>query len=219
MNEVATLEAAMTSATTSPQTTLVHSYLFLRRAIGLIGLALPFVLILGKQLVQGGDLIGSLSGYYYTDLRDVLVGAMCAAGVFLLAYYGHDWVDNVASSVAGLGAIGLALFPTTPDHDVSAWDRTAGVLHLVFAAVFFLMLAYFCLRLFPHDGEQPEKYGTFYRVCGGVILACLVLIALAKYFALAASLHPALWLEALAVCAFGVAWLVKGRTLTPKSVL
>ncbi|MEV7095558.1 DUF998 domain-containing protein [Amycolatopsis sp. NPDC051045] len=206
----------MTTATTSPQNTLVHSYLFLRRAIGLIGLALPVVLILGKQLVQGGALIGSLSGYYYTDLRDVLVGAMCAVGVFLLAYYGHDYVDNVASTVAGLGAIGLALFPTTPARDVTAWDRTSGVLHLVFAAVFFLALAYFCLRLFPHDGEQ--RFGTLYRACGIVILACLVLIALAKYLAIAPSLRPALWLEAIAVEAFGIAWLVKGRTQEPKSV-
>ncbi|MEU4524097.1 DUF998 domain-containing protein [Amycolatopsis sp. NPDC024027] len=208
----------MTTATTSPQNTLVHSYLFLRRAIGLIGLALPFVLILGKQLVQGGDLIGSLSGYYYTDLRDVLVGAMCAVGVFLLAYYGHDFVDNVASTVAGLGAIGLALFPTTPDHDVTAWDRTSGVLHWVFAAVFFLALAYFCLRLFPHDGEQPPGTGVVYRVCGAVILACLVLIAVTKALGLLPALLPALWLEAVAVEAFGVAWLVKGQTLEPKSV-
>ncbi|MDS0138459.1 MULTISPECIES: DUF998 domain-containing protein [unclassified Amycolatopsis] len=208
----------MTTATRSPQTTLVHSYLFLRRAIGLIGLALPFVLILGKQLVQGGDLLGSLSSYYYTDLRDVLVGAMCAVGVFLLAYYGHDYVDNIASTVAGLGAIGLALFPTTPDHDVTGWDRTVGVLHLAFAAVFFLSLAYFCLRLFPHDGEQPEKFGALYRVCGGVILVCLVLIALAKYLGLTPDLHPALWLEAVAVEAFGVAWAVKGGTLKPRSV-
>ena len=208
----------MTTATTSPQNTLVHSYLFLRRAIGLIGLALPFVLVLGKQLVQGGDLIGSLSGYYYTDLRDVLVGAMCAVGVFLLAYYGHDQVDNIASTVAGLGAIGLALFPTTPDHDVTAWDRTSGVLHLAFAAVFFLSLAYFCLRLFPHDGEQPPGTGIVYRVCGVVILACLVLIALVKYLGLVPGLHPALWLEAVAVEAFGVAWGVKGGTLKPKSV-
>jgi hypothetical protein len=208
----------MTTATTSPQNTLVHSYLFLRRAIGLIGLALPFVLILGKQLVQGGDLIGSLSGYYYTDLRDVLVGAMCAVGVFLLAYYGHDFVDNVASTVAGLGAIGLALFPTTPDHDVTAWDRTSGVLHWVFAAVFFLALAYFCLRLFPHDGEQPPGTGVVYRVCGVAILACLVLIAVTKALGLLPALLPALWLEAVAVEAFGVAWLVKGQTLEPKSV-
>ncbi|OXM62304.1 DUF998 domain-containing protein [Amycolatopsis vastitatis] len=208
----------MTTATTSPQTTLVHSYLFLRRAIGLIGLALPFVLILGKQLAQGGDLAGSLSDYYYTGLRDVLVGAMCAVGVFLLAYYGHDRVDNLASSVAGLGAIGLALLPTTPDHDVTAWDRTSGVLHWVFAAVFFLSLAYFCLRLFPHDGEQPPGTGVVYRVCGVVILACLVLIAVTKAFGLLPALLPALWLESVAVWAFGVAWLVKGQTLEPKSV-
>jgi hypothetical protein len=208
----------MTTATTSPQTTLVHSYLFLRRAIGLIGLALPFVLILGKQLVQGGDLVGSLSGYYYTDLRDVLVGAMCAAGVFLLAYYGHDRVDNLVSTVAGVGAIGLALFPTTPDHDVTPWDRTSGVLHLVFAAVFFVSLAYFCLRLFPHDGEQPPGTGVVYRVCGVVILVCLVLIAVTKALGLLPALLPALWLESVAVWAFGVAWLVKGTTLEPRSV-
>jgi hypothetical protein len=208
----------MTTATTSPQRTLVHSYLYLRRAIGLIGLALPPVLILGKQLVQGGDLIGSLSGYYYTDLRNVFVGAMCAVGVFLLAYYGHDFVDNVASTVAGLGAIGLALFPTTPGTAPTTWDRSSGVLHLVFAAVFFLSLAYFCLRLFPRDGEHSARFGSLYRTCGVVILACLVLITLTSSLGLVPSLHPALWLEAVAVEAFGVAWLAKGQTLTPKSV-
>jgi hypothetical protein len=199
-------EAAMTTATRTP---LVHSYLYLRRAIGLIGLALPFVLILGKRIVQGGDLIGSLSGF---------VGAMCAVGVFLLAYYGHDYVDNIASTVAGLGAIGLALFPTTPGGDVSGWDRTAGVLHLTFATMFFLSLAYFCLRLFPHDGEQTPVTSVVYRTCGAVILACLVLIALTSSLRLVPALHPALWLEAVAVEAFGVAWLTKGQTLTPKSV-
>lgn len=205
----------MTTATRAP---LVHSYLYLRRAIGLIALALPFVLILGKRIVQGGDLIGSLSGYYYTDLRNVFVGAMCAVEVFLLAYYGHDYVDNIASTVAGLGAIGLALFPTTPGGDVSGWDRTAGVLHLTFATVFFLSLAYFCLRLFPHDGEQTLVTSVVYRTCGAVILACLVLIALTTSLRLVPALHPALWLEAVAVEAFGVAWLTKGQTLTPKSV-
>jgi len=86
------------------------------------------------------------------------------------------------------------------------------------AAVFFLSLAYFCLRLFPHDGEQPPGTGIVYRVCGVVILACLVLIALVKYLGLIPGLHPALWLEAVAVEAFGVAWGVKGGTLKPKSV-
>lgn len=208
----------MTTATTSPQNTLVHSYLFLRRAIGFIGVALPFVLVLGKQLVQGGDVGGSLSGYYYTDLRDVLVGTMCAVGVFLIAYYGHSVVDNMATTIAGFGAIGLALFPTTPDRDVSGWDRTAGTLHLVFAALFFLMLAYICLRLFTrHDDEQPEgrkdQRNVVYRVCGVLIIVSLVLIALSKWLGLKPELHPALWLECVAVWSFGVAWLVKGQTL------
>lgn len=207
----------MTTATTAPQTTLVHSYLFLRRAIGLIGIALPIVLIVGNLLIDGGDLGGSLSGYYYTGMRDVLVGSMCAAGVFLIAYYGHNVVDNIASSLAGIGAIGLALFPTTPENPTS-WDKTSGVLHLVFAGVFFLMLAYICLQLFTrNDGEQPtgNKYqrNAVYRVCGILIIACLALIALSKSLGLAASLHPALWLECVAVWAFGVAWLVKGQTL------
>ena len=208
----------MTTATTSPQTTLVHSYLFLRRAVGLIGIALPFVLILGKRAVQGGDMGGSLSGYYYTDMRDVLVGAMCAAGVFLIAYYGHNVLDNVATTIAGIGAIGLALFPTTPDQNVTSWDRTSGTLHLVFAGLFFVMLAYICLQLFTrNDGEQgtgrKDQRNAVYRICGVVIIVCLVLIALAKSIGLAGEIHPALWLECVAVWAFGLAWLVKGQTL------
>ena len=208
----------MTTATTSPQTTLVHSYLFLRRAVGIIGIALPFVLIIGKQLLQGGDLAGSMSAYYYTDLRNVLVGTMCATGVFLLAYYGHSRLDNLATSAAGVGAIGLALFPTTPDANATAWDRTSGTLHLVFAGLFFLMLAYICLRLFTRwDGEQAtgrkDQRNVVYRACGWVILGCLVVIALAKWLGIAPTLHPALWLETVAVWAFGVAWLVKGQTL------
>src|SRR6266511_2620927 len=174
----------MTTATTSPQNTLVNSYLFLRRAIGIIGIALPFVLIIGKMVVDGGDLGGSLSGYYYTDMRDVLVDSMCAAGVFLIAYYGHNVIDNLASTIAGAGAIGLALFPTTPDNPTS-WDKTSGILHLVFAGVFFLMLAYICLQLFTrNDGEQQTgrkfQRNAVYRVCGVVIIVCLVLIALSK---------------------------------------
>jgi hypothetical protein len=208
----------MTTATTSPQLTLVHSYLFLRRAIGFIGIALPFVLILGKQATQGGDLGPALSDYYYTGMRDVLVGTMCAVGVFLIAYYGHNMLDNVATTIAGIGAIGLALFPTTPQGDVSAWSRTAGTLHLVFAGLFFVMLAYICLQLFTrHDGEQPadrkDQRNAIYRACGIVIIVCLLLLGLARWLVLAPSLRPALWLESFAVWAFGVAWLVKGQAL------
>lgn len=65
---------------------LVLSYLGLRRAVGYIGIGLPFVLLFGKLLVQGGPLPGSISAYYYSDMRNVLVGALCAVAIFLISY-------------------------------------------------------------------------------------------------------------------------------------
>src|SRR5215471_5273461 len=84
---------------------IVASYLFQRRGIGLIGVTLPFVLVLGYDLSEGHfALRGSISSYYYTDMRNVFVGSMCAIGVFLLCYR-YDLLDDVLSSIAGLLAI------------------------------------------------------------------------------------------------------------------
>jgi len=147
----------MSPVTASAQDTLVHSYLFLRRAIGLIGIALPVVLIVGKLLVDG-DLLDSISGYYYSDLRDVYVGSMCAIGVFLLSYRGYGPTDDIIGNIAAFAAIGVALFPTTPDDHPTRTDQIIGGLHITFAAVFFLMLAFFCLVLFPKtDKAHPTQ--------------------------------------------------------------
>jgi len=129
----------MSPTTRSPEDTLVHSYLFLRRAIGLIGLGLPAVLIIGKLIVQGGGLQDSISSYFYTDMRGVFVGSMCAVGAFLLSYRGYDVIDDVAGNLAGVAAVGVALFPTAP-ADPSGTAALIGVLHLVFAAIFFLTI-------------------------------------------------------------------------------
>ncbi|MEC3979291.1 DUF998 domain-containing protein [Amycolatopsis sp. H20-H5] len=210
----------MSQATAPQQDTLVHSYLFLRRAIGVIGVALPLVLILGKLVVDGGGLLDSLSGYYYTDVRDVFVGAMCATGVFLLSYRGYGRTDAVAGDVAAVAAIGLALCPTKPGGARTPADNVLGTLHLVFAAVFFLTLAYFCLVQFTKsDAANPTPRKTqrniVYRVTGCVILASLVLIVLSNWLLSAetSTLHPALWLETAAILAFGVAWLTKGEAI------
>lgn len=205
--------------TTAPHDGLVHSYLFLRRAIGLVGIALPFALIIGKLVVDGGGLLSSISGYYYSGMRDVYVGGMCAIGVFLLSYRGYDRVDDLAADVAAVAAVGVALFPTTPP-DPSEGQRLVGVLHLVFAAVFFLTLAYFCLVLFrksdkPAPTRRKVQRNRVYLVCGVVMLVSLALIVvIGRFFSEeTAALHPALWLEAVATTAFGVAWLTKGEAI------
>src|SRR5207245_4583836 len=69
--------------------TLVLSYLELRKAVGIIGFALPFALAFGKILLQGRGIQSSISGYYYTDMRNVFVGSLCAIGVFLMSCRGY----------------------------------------------------------------------------------------------------------------------------------
>lgn len=208
----------------SPKTVsdnLVHNYLFLRRAIGFLGIALPFVLVFGKVLVDGGGLLNSISGYYYSGMRDVWVGTMCAIGVFLLSYRGYGRVDDIAGNIAAVAAVGVALFPTTPAGG-SPTDVIIGTLHLGFAAVFFLTLAFFCLVLFTksdkeNPGSRKPARNRLYVASGVVILVCLAFIVLCSWLFddVTKALYPALWLESAAILAFGVAWLTKGGTLLP----
>ena len=111
-----------------PQGFLVLSYLDLRKAVGIIGFALPFVLAFGKILLQGSGIQSSISGYYYTDMRNVFVGSLCAIGVFLMSTRGYDRKDEIAGILACVFAVGVALFPTTPDIGATSRDKLIGTL-------------------------------------------------------------------------------------------
>ena len=204
------------------ESSLVLSYLGLRRAIGILGVALPFVLVVGKLALQGPGLEPSISDYYYTVMRNVFVGMLCAIGVFLMSYRGYARSDALAGNLACVAAVGVALFPTAPASNPTPLQQAIGGVHYGCAAAFFLILAYFCLALFrktdPSKPMTPRKRhrNRVYATCGLVILACLAFLAL---YALAlrgtvfARLDPVFWAEAIAVVAFGVSWLIKGETL------
>ncbi len=205
-----------------PQRSLVLSYLGLRKAVGIIGFALPFVLAFGKLLLQGPGIQSSISGYYYTDMRDVFVGSLCAIGVFLMSSRGYDRKDEIAGILACVFAVGVALFPTTPDIGATSQDKLIGTLHLSFAALLFLTFAYFSLTLFTKTASDKNptdrklQRNTVYRFCGYAILASILLIviaALPPVKSLVERLTPVFWLESVAVVAFGVSWLVKGETI------
>jgi hypothetical protein len=201
---------------------LVISYLVLRRAVGIIGIALPFVLVVGKWLLNGWGIQSSISAYYYTSMRDVFVGSLCAIGVFLLSYRGYERADDVAGNVACVFAVGVALFPTSPPAGATATQTAVGLIHLVFASAFFLTLAYFSLVLFRKTNpakqmsERKKERNVVYTACGYTILACVGLIivdvVLLRDLVLQA-VGPVFWLESAAVIAFGVSWLTKGETI------
>jgi hypothetical protein len=201
-----------------PTAGLVMSYLGLRRAVGVVAVALPFVLLAGKLLIDGPGLPGSISAYYYTSMRNVLVGLLFMQGTFLLSYR-YDRRDTIAAAVAGVAVIGVALFPTQPMHPTPT-DVVIGIVHIVCAAVFFLTTAWISLFLFTLTDGSPTRRklqrNVVYRVAGIVILVCLVLQVAADNLlprAVVDAVHPVFWLEALAVIAFGVSWLVKGETV------
>jgi hypothetical protein len=201
---------------------LVISYLSLRRAVGIIGTALPFVLVAGKWLLDGWGLQSSISAYYYTSMRDVFVGSLCAIGVFLLSYRGPDRVDDVAGNLACVFAVGVALLPTSPAHGASAAQTLVGYVHLTFASAYFLTLAYFSLVLFrkTHPNgrmtERKKKRNVVYAVCGYTILASIGLVAADFAFLSHSAVQaadPVFWLESAAVLAFGISWLTKGEAI------
>jgi len=195
-----------------------YSYLALRKAVGWIGLLLPFVLMFGVFLIFKGEIIQkSISHYYHTGMSDVFVGALCAVALFLFFYSGHDKWDDWAGNIAGLFAIGVAWFPAT---DVGQSDLT-GIIHFTCAALFFLTLALFSLFLFTRKGPNPTTQkltrNKIYVICGLVMIACLVAIVI--YLNFIQNENPessfVYWAETVALIAFGVSWLTKGGTLYP----
>jgi hypothetical protein len=202
--------------------TLVLSYLDLRKSVGVIGTLLPFVVCIGKFLLDSPGLLSSVSSYYYSVMGDVFVGSMCAIGVFLWSYKGYDWRDTIAGIITAVCAIGVALFPIAPDTGATASQITIGNIHTWFAAVFYLTLTYFSLVLFRKTRpDVPPTHmklvrNKVYTVCGYTILAAIALIAAVHLLPTDSPIRavsPVLWLEALACVAFGISWFVKGEAI------
>jgi hypothetical protein len=219
------------------------SYLTLRKGIGYLGWALPFILGFGGMLLAAPGIRSSVSAYYHTGLGDVFVGTICVIGIFLFAYKGYEPRDDRAGDFACFCAIGLALFPTLPDMGdtsrgilLTVSPGTADILtyikraHFVFAAGFFLTLAYFSICLFTKSDREKKptrkklQRNFIYRACGYVILLAIAIIALGALIfylkllpdstgCMIKSLDPLFWLESVAVLAFSVSWLVKGEAI------
>lgn len=198
--------------------THTHSYLALRKAVGWIGILLPFVLLLGNTLLFGGNPNQpSISLYYYTPMRDVFVGGLSAVALFLFFYKGYDRWDNITANIAGFSAVLVAWFPASETGS----GGMANTVHFISAAIFLGSLAFFSLFLFTKDDGSPTpeklKRNRIYIACGAVMSVSL--LALFIYFIIKREDHmstPFIFLaETVALVAFGISWLTKGGTLYP----
>jgi len=207
------------STAPSPQDPVVLSYLALRRAVGYVALALPFVVAIGWWLFGGHVLESSISSYYYTGMRNIFEGSLCAISMFMFCCRGYDRKDEVAGIFSALCAVGVALFPTTPDAGATAHQKDIGAVHYTCAALLFLTLAYFCLVLFKMTapGGKPTlqkiQRNRVYTVCGIVILVSIAAIVVLKFINVTylGAIGTVFIFETTSLLAFGTAWLIKGE--------
>jgi hypothetical protein len=200
---------------------LVISYLTIRKAIGLLGFFLPLILWVGVWMVQHDPQVqSSVSDYYYTIMRNIFVGILCAVSLFLFAYRGYEKLDRIIGCLGCIFALGVAFFPTLPLQDITPADELIGRLHLTFAGLFFATLIFFSLFLFTRTHANQRMTGmkkvrnTVYYVCGFIMLACVLAIGLFILLSPEDSeMNVVFWGESIALMAFGVSWLVKGEIL------
>lgn len=215
----------------------VVSYLMLRKSIGIIGVLFPIVLFIGNYIlmeVKAGyscDIVfDSISTYYHSSMRNIFVAVLCLISFFFFAYKGYDKHDARTGNIASVLAFLVAMCPTDVKccqdcciavPDINPWVNLG---HLFSAGALFIVLAYFCLfRFVKTDGEEqmtPEKKrrNSIYRACGVTMLVCIATIAVYKMgfgepCSGFAELKPVFWLETVALWAFGVSWLVKGKVI------
>ncbi|HUI64198.1 MAG TPA: DUF998 domain-containing protein [Bacteroidota bacterium] len=213
---------------THRERSLIVSHLAMRRLIGVLGISLPFIVILGGFIQGGSDLQGSISGYYYTNMRDCLVGILSGVALFLLSYRGYELIDDIVANLSGVFALGMIIFPTAMFSGkvvrVGMFliaDNISEKIHIIFGTLFFLALSFNSLFLFTRRhpgvmGKEKRRRNVIYRSCGIVMILAIVCITIYTLFlngTYFAAMNPVLILESVALLAFGVSWLVKGNTL------
>lgn len=189
----------------------------------------PLICFLGGWFIARLPLQPSISAYWHTNVQDVFVGIMFGVGFFLATYHGYELLDDLVSWTVAFCGFALALFPCdmtrlpeTPVGFFLLLPEVSGVLHLVFAALFFLFLGINSFFIFTMTDPGQEKSANkiirdrIYRGCGIVIFAGLAGIGVVNLAMPPEALEKTWWMfgfETMLLEAFGVSWFVKGETL------
>lgn len=216
---------------------LVYPYK-IQRAIGILGLALPFVVALGAVLVDDCDgILRAVSTYYHSEFMGALfVGVLAAMALCFYAYRGYEpeegekFNDNFAGNLVCICACLVAVFPTGTEplyECIPLVNRGfVNAVHLGSAIVMFGLLAYFCLCKFVktapgetiEEGSQKWHRNRIYKICGWLIIGSMALIGIYWLLKKFAGINldpftPVFWLEVVMLWAFGLSWLTKGGVL------
>ena len=196
-------------------------YMRIRNVAGLLGVVLPWLALFSAGISQhpSKEWWYSISATYYQT--PALVAVLAPASLVLLSYIGYDKKDNVITSISGIFGLGIVLFPCKVSW-IEEGTRVgffqlpievSNIFHSVFAALFFVFIAYNSIFLFTKtSGEMTEKKvlrNRIYRVCGWSMLATEVVFAI--LLLTPAPGYMTMLVEIILLHLFGLSWLVKGE--------
>lgn len=189
------------------------------KLLGIIAIALPLLLIVGHALaLRRLSFQSSFSEYYYSDMRNTLIGGLCAIGVLFIRARG-DRLEMAFTTIAGTLAIAAALTPPTPLGHTSPSDILIGTIHEASISALVMLSAALCLIVFPQTGRGNEKtrrrltHNQIYWLCGIIILSDVIAATLSGILpspVASGSTHLLLWGEAMWLVTFGFACIVRG---------
>ena len=200
----------------------IRSYLLLSFGMGAVAAALPILLV----LFGGYENHFSISYFYYVNdaTRNILVGGLCAIGVFLFLFHGLSRLENWILNIAGLAAIAIALSPMTLFGGSSALDQQCSregqafdvSIHTISAIVFFACLAGVAVFLAKGRVRHIADHATrrlFKRAYDAAGIAMIAMPpAVAAYNLLSGrgcASHWVFWVECVGIGAFAFFWFVK----------
>jgi hypothetical protein len=181
----------------------VRAYLYLSLGIGLIAMSLPVLLV----ATGGYQTHDSISSFYHDangPTRDILVGSLCAVGVFLFLFHGLSKLENWLLNLAGIAIIAVALVP-------SPGDTTYGsaLIHRGAAIVFFVLIGIVAIflskgRIGDIKNEAKKRwFKSAYTIVG------IVMVVLPGAVALLQGSHWVLLAEWAGIWCFSIYWFLK----------
>lgn len=212
--------------------TVLDSYFRIRKTIGILGLLLPFLLV----IVQG-EVFASISHYYYGNSSVIFTAVLTAFGLFLISYKGYTkdpdrdiLSDNFLTNTGGIAALLVVIIPASCSgsncesvesmvssasyplfgHNDSAWNT----IHLLSAGLFFSVMGWMSFFRFTRSNKKEKRReNRLYRVAGCVVWGSVLFLGLEFLFDFQVSGYDVFALETTSVVSFGVSWLVKGKIL------
>lgn len=186
---------------------LAISHLNLRRAIGILGVLFPLLLIFGELIyaepigIENGTVVyetesnhveKSISRYFHTNVRHIFGGVMFTVGFFLFAYKGYEGREGsisvwrrlgdklyVPDNVVGNAACICAIIGALFPTTIAKEQNLDWIVwvHYLFSVSFFLCLAYFSLFSFTRR-KRARPYGGRKKKRDLIYLLCgIVMLA------------------------------------------